>query len=48
MTLVKDMQKEQKRYENHIQPILGHVKAENIKLKDLEDLRNILMKNSIA
>ena len=45
MTLVKDMPKEQKRYENHIQPILGNVKAENIKLKDIEELRNLLMKN---
>jgi len=45
MTLVKDMLKKQKRYDNHIQPTLGHIKAENIKLSDIKDLRNKFMKN---
>ena len=44
MTLVKDMAKEQKAYENHTKVILGHVKADNIKLKDIEELRNTFMK----
>ena len=43
MTLVKDMPKEQKRYENHIKDVLGHIKADNIKLTDIKNLRNKFM-----
>lgn len=42
-SFVKDMAKEQKRYENHVKPILGHFKADAIGLKHIEELQAALM-----